>query len=254
MTIHRSVFAKAPVHAPAGVHEPFQLLAIRCMRALLRLAPARWTADDGPLHQLAWRLELGELWRTDLLGWRVMEGRSRGMKIGEGCRLYSLLVASEAELIEIGSDVIVSGEVMFVTHDGAVFSGRDRIPNVNGHYGRIRIGDKCFIGMRAIIMPGVELGPRCIVAAGAVVLDSFPADSVIAGNPAEYVCSASVYLKLKGHSAGTICDPEYPFPLKYPSEKLAERMSDVPFRPVSRRHPTLRRGDGNVTSPLSLRS
>lgn len=212
------------------------------------------TRRGGALNSLVRRLELAELWRTDLLAWRVVHGRSKGVAIGERCRLYSLQIASEAELLEIGDDVIVSGDVMFVTHDGAVFTDREHLPNVNGHYGRIRVGDRCFIGMRAIIMPGVELGSRCIVAAGAVVFDSFPPDSVVAGNPAEYICSASVYLKLKRHSAGTVYDQAYPFPLKYPPERLAEHMAQVAFRPENRRHATSKQGERSPAASLRLRS
>lgn len=52
----------------------------------------------------------------------------------------------------------------------------------------IRLGDRCWLGMGAIILPGVELGPRTVVGAGAVVTESFPeGHCVIAGNPARVV-------------------------------------------------------------------
>jgi acetyltransferase-like isoleucine patch superfamily enzyme len=52
----------------------------------------------------------------------------------------------------------------------------------------IRIGDRCWIGMHAIILPGVELGPRTVVGAGAVVTKSYPEGHVtLAGNPARVV-------------------------------------------------------------------
>lgn len=38
-----------------------------------------------------------------------------------------------------------------------------------------------------MIMPGVTLGKRCIVAAGAVVTKSFPDYSMIAGVPAKII-------------------------------------------------------------------
>lgn len=49
----------------------------------------------------------------------------------------------------------------------------------------IRIGKNCWLGANAIILPGVELGDDCVVAAGAVVTKSFPARSVILGVPAK---------------------------------------------------------------------
>lgn len=45
----------------------------------------------------------------------------------------------------------------------------------------VTINDDCWIGDGAIILPGVEIGPHSIVAAGAVVTKSFPAYSVLGG-------------------------------------------------------------------------
>ena len=229
MTKRRSAFARPLVHQPPGAHQPVRLCAIRGLRAIVDRLPQTWRSN-ARLSVFADRLETAELWRTDIMAWRVHRGRQLGMKIGTGCRFYSLNIASEAELVEIGNGVIVSGDVMFVTHDGAVFTALERFPNVNCHYGRIRVGNDCFIGIRAIIMPGVELGHNCVVAAGAVVMDSFAPNSVIAGNPAKYVCPTSIYLELKRHSPGTVYDAEYPFPLKLPAELLVPLMAEVPFK------------------------
>ena len=51
----------------------------------------------------------------------------------------------------------------------------------------IRIGRRCWIGMNAVILPGVTLGDNVIVGAGAVVTESVPAYSVVAGNPARLI-------------------------------------------------------------------
>lgn len=51
----------------------------------------------------------------------------------------------------------------------------------------IRIGHRCWIGVNAVILPGVELGDECIVGAGAVVTQSFPTGSIIAGVPAKTI-------------------------------------------------------------------
>lgn len=233
----RSAFAKPLIHAPPGRYQPLRLLVIRWMRDLLSFLPSGLVGRSPRLARLNRRLEMGELWRTDILAWRVVQARAMGMTVGEGCRFYSLNVASEAELIEIGDRVIVSGEVIFVTHDGAIFTAVESFPNVNGHYGRIRIGSRCFLGMRAIIMPGIELGDDCVVAAGAVVMDSFPANSVIAGNPATYVCPTPMYLRLKRHSPATVYDAKYPFPQKFPPKLLVEHLAVVPFKAPRRRKP-----------------
>jgi len=49
----------------------------------------------------------------------------------------------------------------------------------------IRLGKDCWLGMHAVILPGVHLGDSTIVGAGSVVTKSFPDGCcVIAGNPA----------------------------------------------------------------------
>ncbi|MDD4950727.1 acyltransferase [Sulfuricurvum sp.] len=51
----------------------------------------------------------------------------------------------------------------------------------------IEIGDNCFLGFRTTIMPNVKLGNNCVVGANTLITKSFPAYSVIAGNPAKMI-------------------------------------------------------------------
>lgn len=53
--------------------------------------------------------------------------------------------------------------------------------------GNIRIGAHAWIGASSIIMPGVELGEFCVVAANSFVNKSFPPFSIIGGNPAKLI-------------------------------------------------------------------
>lgn len=48
----------------------------------------------------------------------------------------------------------------------------------------VSIGDDCWIGGGAIILPGVTIGNRCVIGAGSVVTKDIPDDSVAMGNPA----------------------------------------------------------------------
>jgi len=59
----------------------------------------------------------------------------------------------------------------------------------------VEIGDYCFIGIGAMILPNVRLGRHCVVGAHAVVNESFPDYAVVAGAPARLV-------KVYSHEAG----------------------------------------------------
>jgi acetyltransferase-like isoleucine patch superfamily enzyme len=51
----------------------------------------------------------------------------------------------------------------------------------------VRVGDGAFLGMGSIVLPGVEIGERTLVGAGAVVTASVPGNCMVAGNPARIV-------------------------------------------------------------------
>ena len=51
----------------------------------------------------------------------------------------------------------------------------------------VTIRDNVWVGMHAVILKGVEIGENSVVAAGAVVTKSVPANVVVAGNPANVV-------------------------------------------------------------------
>ena len=51
----------------------------------------------------------------------------------------------------------------------------------------VKIGKECWIGGHATICPGVTIGDRSVIGAGAVVVKDIPADSLAVGNPARVV-------------------------------------------------------------------
>lgn len=128
-----------------------------------------------------------------LLG-REEYARRIGVRIGSGCRISTTSWGSEPYLIEIGNNVHLTAGVSFVTHDGGVWAFRRTIPAFDV-FGSIMIGDDCYIGNNAIILPGIRIGRTCIVGANSVVTKSIPNGVVAAGNPARFICYSTDYLQ-----------------------------------------------------------
>lgn len=129
--------------------------------------------------------------------WLLRSFVRRGLKLGRDVRIMGRPdFGSEPYLIVIGDHVTVSTHVEFVTHDGATWVFRDR-PEYLGlqRFGRIEIGDNCFIGTRSVILPGVRIGDNCVVGAGSVVTRSVPDNTVVAGAPARAICTYDEYVE-----------------------------------------------------------
>lgn len=128
--------------------------------------------------------------------------RKNGIKIGKNCRIYSDIKTTESYLIELGDNVTISTNVVFLTHDNSI-SKIDY--NYTDMFGKIKIGNNCFIGANSIILPGVELCENTIVGSGAVVTKSITeAGMVVAGNPAKKICSIEEFLKKNKKYASNI--------------------------------------------------
>jgi acetyltransferase-like isoleucine patch superfamily enzyme len=126
---------------------------------------------------------------------RLWKLRRAGLIIPDDCRLMDIPdFGSEPYLVSIGHHVGIAAKVMFITHDGGtyVFRDQERFRKVI-KYGRIQILDNCVIGQRAILLPGVTVGPNAVVAAGAVVMRSVPPGTVVAGNPAKPILTVQQY-------------------------------------------------------------
>lgn len=53
--------------------------------------------------------------------------------------------------------------------------------------GQVNIGNNCFIGWGAIILPNIKIGNNCIIGAGTIVTRDIPDNSVVTGNPAKII-------------------------------------------------------------------
>ena len=87
------------------------------------------------------------------------------------------------ENITIGKNVWIAQNVGIITANHDLVN-----PDLHAEGKPVHIGDKCWIGMNAVILPGVVLGENTIVGAGSVVTKSFEqGHCVVVGNPARVI-------------------------------------------------------------------
>lgn len=127
--------------------------------------------------------------------------RRHGITIGNNCHIYSRIGTPEPYLLTIGDNVTISTDVHFITHDNSICKV---LPEFTDVFGKINIGDNCFIGANSIILPGVTLMPNTIVAAGSVVTKSFKGNVVVGGNLAKVITDMVTYRnKVKPYAIST---------------------------------------------------
>ena len=103
------------------------------------------------------------------------------------------MFSSEPYLVTLGDNVFISLDARFICHDGSVLPFRKDIPDLDVTK-RINIGNNVFVGMGAVILPGVTIGNNCIIAAYSIVTKDVSDDTVVGGNPAKTIKTISEYL------------------------------------------------------------
>jgi maltose O-acetyltransferase len=105
--------------------------------------------------------------------------RRGGLRIGERTLINRDCTLDARGGLDIGDDVSVSAEAMLLTvghaYDRPGFLLEER-PTV--------IGSKAWIGVRAVVLPGVTVGRGAVVGAGAVVTRDVAPLTVVSGAPA----------------------------------------------------------------------
>jgi len=102
------------------------------------------------------------------------------------------------ELIAIGDHVDLGTGVMILCHDSIERCMTGKIPVPSG---RVVIHNHVYVGAGTIILPGVTIGKRSIIGAGALVNKDVPPHSVAVGVPARVIKSTDEYLYQKNHPA-----------------------------------------------------
>jgi acetyltransferase-like isoleucine patch superfamily enzyme len=103
-------------------------------------------------------------------------------------------------LIRIGDGVVISRDVVILTHDYSInigVKGLHKMKDVYEIKREVNIGNNVFIGIRSVICPGTTIGDNSIIGAGSVVRGKVEPFSIMAGNPAVKVGDTREWAKSK---------------------------------------------------------
>ncbi|MFQ5833194.1 MAG: acyltransferase [Candidatus Thorarchaeota archaeon] len=125
-----------------------------------------------------------EVFITD--GLRVGGGGSNEpealLTVGDRCTLHNNFI-NVAKPVTIGSDVGFSMDTILITHG----YWQSVLEGYSATFAPITIHDWVILGMRVIVLPGVEIGEGTTVGAGAIVARSLPPNCIAVGAPAQAV-------------------------------------------------------------------
>ena len=123
--------------------------------------------------------------------------RCKGVKIGGNCKFFSVrslhIDLTRPSLIEIGNNVQFNRNFTLFTHDfvTAVFLNyyKEFVPSS----GKVKIGNNVAFGIDCTVLKGVTVGDNCFIAAGSVVTNDIPCNTIAGGVPAKKISSLGDY-------------------------------------------------------------
>lgn len=159
------------VHAPLLLH--FKFLCYSPLRVLyLKIFGAKLGSGTviGDIH----------LFNTYREGFKMLKMDEDGF-IGDQCLLD---LAGE---ISCGKQVTIAEGVTILTHTNVGYPDHPLQEQFPAFVKGVRLEDGCFIGIKAVIMPGVTIGQEAFVAAGSLVRADVPPRTLVAGIPARKI-------------------------------------------------------------------
>lgn len=137
------------------------------------------------------------------VGARCFFGDSN-ISIGQSAYINYGAFFDGASSITIGNKVHIGMQAMILTSGHALGGSDCRAGDLKPS--PVVIGDGCWIGARAMILPGVNIGAGTIIASGSVVTSSCDPNSLYAGSPARKV----KVLPMEREELSCVSDPEVP--------------------------------------------
>jgi len=135
---------------------------------------------------------------SNIEGSLVMEQRGASISVGSRTHVGGGSLLAAAQNIVVGDDVLIAFEALVMDHNSHSVTFRERRRDVQDwidgkkDWSRVaiapvRISDKAWIGVRAIILKGVTIGEGAIVGAGSLVTGDVPPWTIVGGSPARII-------------------------------------------------------------------
>ena len=111
--------------------------------------------------------------------------------------------SADYSAITIQTGVTISREVLLLVHDYSVHTamvnvGWNAPKGKTAHFIKpIKVGKDSFVGARATLLPGTEIGENCIIGTGSVVKGKIPDNSIVIGNPARVIGNTKDWARKK---------------------------------------------------------
>jgi acetyltransferase-like isoleucine patch superfamily enzyme len=118
-------------------------------------------------------------------------------RLGSRCHIWA---GPEKGRVLIGDDCLCGPEVV-ITAAQYDFNRGSPVTAQPMTESDVVIGDDVWIGARAVILPGVQIGHGCVIGAGAVVTRSLPDGAIAAGAPARVIGRRAPVYPAHEHSA-----------------------------------------------------
>tara|TARA_E500000331_G_C17257415_1_gene713699 strand:- start:1441 stop:2283 length:843 start_codon:yes stop_codon:yes gene_type:complete len=117
-------------------------------------------------------------------------GPNSRVKIGKHVGIFEGTIINPSEMVEIGDDVGIGGDVMIWTH-GAWLDALQGFPE---DFGPVKLGNNVWLPARSIVLPNVNIGNNVVIGINSIINRSLPDGCFAAGSPCK-VIKEDVYPK-----------------------------------------------------------
>jgi len=117
----------------------------------------------------------------------TLRAGDRGITVHDGAGINTRSYLDGNGGLEIGPNALLSPGVQVISANHVFDDPHKPIKFQGGKYGKVNIGEDCWLGTNVIVLPGVTIGNGTVIGAGAVVTTDLPAYSIALGVPAHVV-------------------------------------------------------------------